>query len=69
MTEYHDVAWMSQRIGMSAHWIYTNKNLVPHHRIGRYLRFTEANAAAFERQTYREPRRMETTGRKRHRAA
>jgi hypothetical protein len=37
---------------------------ISHHKIGRRLRFTDANVAQYERQTLHTPCPMDTTGRK-----
>lgn len=65
MSDYHPVKWMADKIGMHPGWIYEHLSEIPHHRFGRSIKFTEANVAAYERQTLRAPRPMETTGHKR----
>jgi excisionase family DNA binding protein len=48
-TALHDVAWMARRLGRSADWVRraANRGDLPHHRDGRYLRFTEQDVEAY----------------------
>lgn len=52
-----DCAGMAERIGMSKDWVQTQvtANAIAHHRVGRYVRFSPADVAAFDRSTSVQP--------------
>lgn len=45
----HDAAWMAGRIGRTEDWVRraANRGDLPHHRVGRSLRFTDQDVTDF----------------------
>lgn len=50
---WHDAAWAARRLGRSEDWVRRSaqKGLLPHHKDGRYLRFTEGDIAEYLERT------------------
>lgn len=61
----YDMEWFGQKIGKSADWVRHNIGKIPHRRIGRSIAFTDADLAAYLDQSFVQPKRMQTTGRRR----
>jgi excisionase family DNA binding protein len=49
-TKYYTVEDLAAILKVPVTWIYerTRKNVIPHHRFGKYIRFTEADLYAIE---------------------
>lgn len=66
MSATFDVAWFCEQVGKSRSWVLAHIDDIPHHRIGRSFRFTEADLAQYLDQTRHEVvGYMATTGRRR----
>lgn len=60
------IAWFCEQVGKSRSWVLANLDDIPHHRIGRSIRFTEADLAEYLDQTKHQTHGfMATTGRRR----
>lgn len=46
--EFHDSAWFARQIDMSHDWVIRNTKRLPHHRIGRRVKF-DAHCVAIYR--------------------
>lgn len=61
----HDISWFCEQVGKSRSWVLAHIDDIPHHRIGRSFRFTEAGLAQYLDQTRHEVAGyMATTGRR-----
>lgn len=49
--EFHDAAWFAKRIGMGLDWVRHNTARLPHHRVGRKVRYSEESVAIFKEAT------------------
>lgn len=66
MSATNDLAWFCEQIGKSRSWVLANLADIPHHRIGRAVRFTDGDLSAYLDQTRHDtPRFMQTAGRRR----
>lgn len=66
MSATFDLRWFCDQVGKSRSWVLAHLDDIPHHRIGRSIRFTEAGLADYLEQTRHEvPGYMATTGRRR----
>lgn len=59
------ITWFAEQIGKSPSWVYSHIDELPHHKIGRSVRFTEANLDDYLRATRRGGVRMATVSRRR----
>lgn len=48
---FHDSAWFVQQIDMSEDWVRRNRPRLPHHRIGRLVKFDAHCVEIFREQT------------------
>lgn len=44
---FHDAAWFAARTGLKESWVRRHAASLPHHRVGRFLRFSEQSVAEF----------------------
>lgn len=44
---FHDAAWFAARTGLKESWVRRHAATLPHHRIGRFLRFSEDSVTEF----------------------
>ena len=49
--EFHPTSWFAQRVGMSEDWVRRHMHEIPHHRIGRNVRFDEHCIELFRQRT------------------
>lgn len=50
-TDLFGVAEFARRIDMSKSWVHENAKTIPHHRVGRLLKFSEASVEAVKART------------------
>jgi hypothetical protein len=48
---FHGAAWFAEQIGEKEDWVRRHSRSLPRHRVGRFLRFTEANVQEYVEQT------------------
>jgi hypothetical protein len=46
-SDLHDIAWFAARTGLKVPYLRKNIATIPHRKIGRLVRFTEADVDAF----------------------
>lgn len=59
--DFYGAAWMAERIDMSEDWVRHNTKRIPHHKVGRLVKFDEHCVERYAEQTAIYPNEMRQT--------
>ena len=68
MTDLFDSAEFARRIDMSEDWVRRHTKSLPHHRVGRLVKFSDDSVTEFKARTAINPYQLRQTPRSRARA-
>ena len=67
MTDLFDSAEFARRIDMSEDWVRRNRANLPHHRVGRLVKFSDDSVSEFKARTAINPYQLRQTPKSRAR--